>query len=85
MYFIDTSNHSFILIHFRTVLHIIYIAYKWQILLTLRFQAARHGNTHYRVYGTQDGPSAKGLVVLSPALGVSHHAFEAFAKILVES
>lgn len=47
--------------------------------------AARHGNTHYRVYGTQNGPSAKGLVVLSHGIGVSHHAFEEFAQSLVES
>lgn len=44
-----------------------------------------HGVTHYQVTGTENGPSAKGLVVTCHGIGTSSYAFSEFAQELVNA
>jgi len=44
-----------------------------------------HGVTHYLVTGTENGPSAKGLVVTCHGIGTSSYAFDEFAQELVNA
>lgn len=50
-----------------------------------KFLKETHGVTHYQVEGVDNGPSAKGLVVLAHGIGTSYYAFEEFAQELVNA
>jgi len=49
------------------------------------FLQDRHGFTHYKLDGVENGPSAKGMVVICHGLGTSFYAFENFSTELVNA